>query len=319
MTKKIAAASAAAAMICLVFASDAVIESARYALSLCAELIVPSLLPFFIASALLARLGVPIRLGRLLAPAAKRLWGVSGCGASAFVSGLCGGYPLGAQYISELYSSGAVDKDEAERLLCFCSNSGPSFIIGAIGTGLFSSPAIGAALYLVHVLSAALTGVIFRRGRAAPPSEPAMTEQPPLSGALVDAVESALRSVLSVCGFIICFCVLSGLLEHLGLYDAAVRMVPESSPYGRQLLRALLCGMLELGGGVGAMRGLPPEPAVLAAAAFMLGWGGVSVHFQTMAVLSDSELSCRGHIFGRVVCALISAVLAAAAGALFFS
>ena len=64
------------AMLCLIFAPREAIESARYGLSLCAELIVPSLLPFFTASSLLIRLGVPQTLGRALTPLARRLWGV---------------------------------------------------------------------------------------------------------------------------------------------------------------------------------------------------------------------------------------------------
>ena len=80
-----AVGGAVCAMLCLIFAPAEAIESARYGLSLCAELIVPSLLPFFAASSLLIRLRVPVSLGHLLAPAARRLWGVSGAGASAFL------------------------------------------------------------------------------------------------------------------------------------------------------------------------------------------------------------------------------------------
>ena len=48
---KVAVFGALCAMLCLVLAPEQAIESARYALSLCAELIVPSLFPFFVASA----------------------------------------------------------------------------------------------------------------------------------------------------------------------------------------------------------------------------------------------------------------------------
>ena len=73
MKEPVAVVGAACAMLCLIFAPQEAIESARWALSLCAELIVPSLLPFFAASALLVRLGVPRLLARPLAPAARRL------------------------------------------------------------------------------------------------------------------------------------------------------------------------------------------------------------------------------------------------------
>ena len=165
MKNRIAVLGAVCAILCLVLVPAEAIESARYGLSLCAELIVPSLLPFFITSALLVRLGVPQTLGRLLAPLARRLWGVSGAAASAFFTGIGGGYPLGAQTVAELYGTGQIKKEE-ERLLRFCNNSGPSFLIGVIGVGLFSSRAAGLLLYGIHVSSAVLVGVLSRRGGA---------------------------------------------------------------------------------------------------------------------------------------------------------
>ena len=71
-----------------------------------------------------------------------------------------------------------------------------------------------------------------------------------------------------------------------------------------------MTGFLELGSGVGAMRGLTVSPINLAMAAFVLGWGGVSVHFQTMALLAGSEIRGALHPAGRLISASIAAVLA---------
>ena len=44
--------------------------------------------------------------------------------------------------IADSYKSGELSEQEAETLLYFCNNSGPSFLIGAVGIGVFhSSPA----------------------------------------------------------------------------------------------------------------------------------------------------------------------------------
>ena len=74
----------------LALASAQVIDRCRYALDLCMELILPSLFPFFVLSGLLNRLGLPGFLGRLLAGAASRIYGISGAGASALFIGLTG-------------------------------------------------------------------------------------------------------------------------------------------------------------------------------------------------------------------------------------
>ena len=48
----------------------------------------------------------------------------------------------------------------------------------------------------------------------------------------------------------------------------------------------------------------------LAAAAGLVGWGGVSVQFQTLALLSDSSTKGALHLAGRLSSALLSFCLA---------
>lgn len=307
---KLAVICALAALTALIFSSGEVIERCKYALSLCAELIVPTLFPFFVVSILLNRLGFPAFLGRVFAPAAQKLFGVSGAGSSALVMGLTGGYPLGAAYIADMHENGAIDRDEAEQLLGFCNNSGPAFIIGAVGTGVFGSAKAGICLYAVHILSAVLTGIIMRKKGGTSRNAPSEAEDLPLSQALPDAVRQALVSVLNVCGFVVCFTVLAGLLDVGGLLSLAVGRAAVVTGREMHWLRALFIGVLELGSGVGAMRGLSLNAANLSLAAFLLGWGGISVHFQTRALLAGSEIKGALHFTGRLVSASIAAVTA---------
>ena len=310
MKNAVAVIGGLCAVLCLILAPTEAIESARYGLHLCAELIIPSLFPFFTASALLIRLGVTQALGRLLTPAARRLWGVSGAGAAAFLAGICGGYPLGAQTVAELYTTGQLSKPEAERLLRFCNNSGPSFLIGVVGAGLFSSRRAGLLLYAIHVLAAAAVGVLFR-GRNADLGEPL---QPPETGfgeALVQSVRQAVSALLSVCGFVVCFCVFSGLLEAAGLWDGASAFFSRVIGADARDARALFIGLLELSGGIGALRGMPPTRERFMLAAFLCGWGGLSVCFQSLSVLSETDLDGRPLLLGRCLSALLSLLLAA--------
>ena len=310
MKNRIAVFASLCGLFCLMFASPQVIGCARDALKLCAELIIPSLFPFFVLSILLSKLGLPAALGRLLSPAASRLFGVSGAGASALFIGLCGGYPMGAAYIAEMAASGAVSREEAERLLGFCNNSGPAFIVGAVGAGIFGSSAVGLALYGIHILAAVLTGLLLRKRGFSPSSTPPTTEAPPFSAALPQAVKQAVSAALSVCGFVVCFTVLAGLLDAAGWFSLLSGRLSALTGAELHFSRALLTGILELGSGVGAMRGLSLSPANLALAAGMLGWGGVSVHFQTLSLFSDTDIKTALHFAGRVISVIFSAFLA---------
>ena len=319
MNNKLAIMAALCAMAAMIGASSQVISSCRCGLQLCVELILPSLFPFFVVSILLSRLGFPAMLGHLLAPAAAKLFRISGEGASAFLIGLTGGYPLGAAYIADMEKSGAVSTEEAERLLAFCNNSGPAFIIGAVGLGVFGSAKAGLTLYLIHICAAVGTGLLLRRSGSAEGKGPC--EAPlvlPLSQALPEAIQQAVISVLSVCGFVVCFTVFTGLLDTNGFFSALTGRLAAATGAELHWCRALLCGLLELGSGAGAMRGLPLSARNLALAAGLLSWGGLSVHCQTLSVLSESKIQGALHFAGRLISACIAAALGFAAATIWF-
>lgn len=319
MKNKIAVICSLGTLAALIFSSAAVLDSCKAALKLCAELIIPSLFPFFVVSIILNRLGLPSIIARASAPAARLLFGVSGAGSSALIMGLMGGYPLGAAYIADMHESGAIDTDEAEQLLGFCNNSGPAFIIGAVGAGVFSSAKVGIFLYLVHISAAILTGIILKSRRVtSSAAKPAAPSPLPFSLALPEAVKQAVTAIINVCGFVVCFSVFVGLLDAHGVFSVLVGFISARTGFELHWVRALLMGILELGSGVGAMRGLYALPINLALAAFILGWGGLSVHFQTLALLTGSNIKGALHFAGRLISASIACVLAYFIGLIIF-
>ena len=69
----------------------------------------------------------------------------------------------------------------------------------------------------------------------------------------------------------------------------------------------LVLGFVELTQGVTA---LPATPSGFVMAAALLGWGGLSVHCQTAAVLAGTDLSLKNHLLGKSCQALLSVLLA---------
>lgn len=279
--------------------------------SLCAQVIVPSLFPFFVISSLLGSLGVPGLAGRALTPLMSRAFGVSGRGAAALAAGLLGGYPLGAAAAADLVRRGELSPREGERLLPFCNNSGPAFILGAAGIGVFGSAKYGFALYACHALAAVTAGVLLRPRGGTAAAAPARTVSAPAvpdpGGALADAVRASVGNILSVCGFVVTFTALCGVLDGCSLLPGAALFLARLTGRDVSAARALLIGALELGGGIGALRGAAPTPGNLALCAFLLGWGGASVHFQTAAVCAGTGMKTARHTAGRLLVGALSA------------
>ncbi len=307
--KYLAALALVGTLVALIFYSEQAMDGARRGLELCGRVIIPSLFPFFVLSDMMRQAGLPAALGRRAAPYMSRLFGVSGAGAACFVLGVTGGYPLGASVVAGLVRDGSISREEGERLLCFCNASGPAFIVGAAGAGVFGGAGPGLLLYAAHILASATVGILMARGHksgviAMPRTSKA---EPDRAGALTRAVSSSVKAVLTVCGFVVTFTVIVDTLEAIGIFSLLAGELAFGSKLGLRFSRALLTGFLELGGGIGAMQGLALSPLNLALASFIIGWGGVSVHFQTAAVIDGTGMKTARHTAGRLLCGLISA------------
>ena len=266
-------------------------------LALCTGSVIPALFPFLCVSSLLMALG----FGELAAGPLGGLMGLyrlDGSAASALLLGLVGGYPVGARTAAELVEQGSLTKEEGERLLTFCNNANPAFLINVLGVGVFGSVRVGVWLWLIHLLSALLAGLpLGRHARGARRRTSAGERRLPvravrLSSALVGAVRSALTAMAGVCAFVV-FCYVMAL---------PLRRLPG-------LPGTVLTGLVEL---FSAAVRLPPDRTGFVLAAGLAGWGGVSVHCQTLAVLGDSGLSAVPYLKGKAVQGLLSAALAAA-------
>lgn len=282
---------AAAAL--LLLRPEAASQAVGDGLALCASTVIPALFPFFAVVSLLLQLGLAGSLQGLCAPFMGPVFHLRGVCALPLLTGLLGGYPSGARTAADLCRQGLLTRREAELLLGFCDNCGPGFLLGYVGAGILGSARAGAYLFLIHVCSALLVGMVLcrlcgDRGSALLGSSlPARVI--PFPQALTAAVSGALASTLSICAFVVLFRVLAAL--------PPVR------------LPAPLLGVLEMVTGTAA---LAPGRAGFIAAAVMVGWGGLSVHCQAMAVAAPAELSFRWHWIGKALQAALSGLLAAA-------
>ena len=308
----------ALAMFALIRFPEESISAAAEGLRLSFHVIIPSLFPFFVLSGLMIRLGLTQYFGRVLEPFMRPLFNVPGIGASPFVLGFIGGYPVGAKTTITLYEDGHITKVEAERLLAFSNNSGPAFILGVVGVGIFASSRIGLLLYIAHALSSILVGLIFRfwgyyRPGGGGRNIRAKTSVVRFMPAFLTSVTSAFHSTLNICAFVTFFTVFIRLLFLSGAIPATAAILGTmfaSFGFDSYWASMLLTGIIELSSGVWSLRDAAGQlSSSIAMAAFMLGWAGISVHCQVLSFIGDSGLSVRAYILGKSMHGIISAIL----------
>lgn len=276
-------------------ASDAILY-AKDAINICLEMIIPSLFPFFICSGILIYSGFCELLAKAFQFCMYPLFRVSPAGSSAFILGIVSGYPLGAITAGELYESSYLSKSEAERLLAFCNNSGPLFILGSVGIAVYANIRCGIALYISHILAALTVGILFRfYARSKHSSPPTRMTTPDRSvGEIFDiALQNAIRNILTVCGAVLFFSV-------------AGRLILDLAPLNGYA-EALLSGFLEFVTGTVKISMLDTSTArKLILTAVVVGFAGLSVHAQVMAVIAKYRLSLVPYIAGKALHGLLA-------------
>ena len=264
-------------------------------LKLCAEILIPSLFPFFVCSNLLCALGLTAKLSKPAKQIMQPLFRVGGGGVGALIMGFIGGYPTGAQNIASLYASGQISKAEASQLLKFCCACGPAFLIGVVGSHMFGSTQTGILLYLIHAICAIITGVLLRPKipTIASNTQETQASPPTFSAAFTQSVKKAGASSLQVCMFVVTFRVLLELLLFF---------LPDK-------LDLFAAGVLELSSGITRIKEIPiPQTTALTLISFFAGFGGIGVYAQTAALLSDVQLPVKGYLSAKLLHAILCAV-----------
>ena len=280
-------------MITLIFDSKTAISGAKDGLLLCLQTVIPCLLPFFILSSLLTSSlsGMAIKI---LQPI-RKLCKIPDGAESILLIGLIGGYPIGAQSIAQAWKADSLTKQDAHRLLGFCSNAGPSFIFGILGS-VFSKGIAVWLLWAIHIFSAVCVGCVL----------PAVNKrsQCRMAPQRIDLVMAVNRSILSlgnVCGWIILMRVIISFFNRWFFW-----LVPD-------VLRAYLIGILELTNGCHVLTGIKSEATRFIISSGILGFGGICVGLQTISATHGlgTGMYFPGKLLQGTFSLLLSTILAA--------
>ena len=256
-------------------------------MEICWQTLLPSLFPFILLSTLLTAsiLGKRIPFLRVFG----RLLGMPKGTESIFIVGFLGGYPVGAQCITQAYQNGHISRENAERMLCFCSNAGPAFLFG-LGTRLFPSVWYCWVVWLIHIISAMAVGFLTP---TVPETADCISESKILS--LPNALHSSIRTMSQICGWVVLFRVILSFCQCWFLW-----MLPQYWQLG-------FSGLLEIANGCCALSQVTQIEVRVVLFSFFLGFGGLCVAMQTKTVCE--ELSIQGYLCGKILQAILSLLL----------
>lgn len=275
------------------FLSDKIAHSVRSGLSLCAKVIIPSVFPFIVLSDFLyahADFSSLNRTGAFF----EKLFKINRVGIYPFMLGILCGFPLGVKCAKELYGDAKLTKDEAERIIGFCNNTGPAFLVSGIGLGLRGNILEGFLLYFVMVGSAVITGIIFSKSSDNVDCNVSFSGSGKFS--FTESIKSAGISTLVICSYLTFFACVVGLLRNT---------------IGENLIYILLVPLLEVGSAASILSKTKviSDILTLSLTSFAVGFSGFSVHFQALSYLDSCDLSTKRYFLMKITQGILSFLL----------
>ncbi len=260
------------------------------ALLLSVKRLIPSLFLMMTLSSFANRSGIADPLLKICSPLIKP-YGLPDSAFCAFFWGCISGFPIGAKTACELYADGKITKNEAQRLLTFCNNCSPAFLIGTLGMAYGAKT--GIFLFIIQILSASAVGYVFcfrQNGYRKTGIAPASTG---IVRSLTGAVTGSMHACLDLTAFL--------------LFSSLFTVFVSRLPLGNTAL-AFIMSLAELTGGVlGFTKASRINVALMA---FSVSFGGICVLLQTMNICNDHKISVKKYIPAKLVTGCVSFVTA---------
>lgn len=309
-----------------------IIEASKNGLRIWFNAVLPSLLPFFIGSELLIGLGVVKFIGTLIEPLIRPVFRVPGEASFVFTMSITSGYPMGAKLVSDLQQKGSITKIEAQRMLSFCSTSGPLFMIGAVSIGMFNNQSIGPTIAVCHYLGAITVGLFFRYygentgvykyiryneniiKKAFNAMLKAKEEDGRSFGKLMgDSVKNSISTLLLIGGMIVLFSVIITELRLSGIFNLIyfnIKHLSNDDTFLKELISILITGFIEITMGCKVIsESISLNPVLqIVLVTMIISWSGLSIHAQSISLMNVQDIRIDFYFLAKFLHSIFSGV-----------
>lgn len=281
----------------------------RDALHYCASLLIPSLFPLMVASELALECGAAELISRPLQRSVGKLLGMDNESLSPYFLSLLGGFTASVRGAIRLYNDGRLTKTDCERLIALSNIPSLAFIVGFVGNNILHSTAAGWCLWGICVISTLIIGAL-TKGKQKSIASNAHYDSTPMNGKtkesfskmLVDSISRSATSMIMICACVVFFSTLIECLrEHLGYI-----------PIG-ETTKTVILGSLEMTRGILLCKDISSPFFKTVLVAFFVGWSGLCVHTQVIALCDRTDLSFKKYFIIKLLqgflCALLSTAI----------
>ena len=279
---------------------------ATSALKICATLLIPSLFPLTVASELATETGAIEKISYDIGGMISKLFGIKRTASSPYFLGIFGGYTSSCKSAVTLFENKKINEDDCKGVIAISNMPSLAFLTSFVGSETLRNTTDGWILWGITVFSTLVLGLfnrLFNKTRQAVTVGQVqfhpIKANKKISKIVVNAISHSAQAMLVICGFVVFFSVLIRVLDLTLLHFN----FPTET-------RKFLLGALEITYGVTSCKEIKNELLKRVLCAFFIGWSGLCVHFQVIALCEKINFSFKRYFLLKflqgIICSLIA-------------
>ena len=278
----------------LLISSNYLINDLKQSIENCLYIIIPALFPFMILSNFIMNTKVNKIIFLPFYPITKYIFRIDPKLSYVIILSMIGGYPIGAKLIRNLIDNKTISLKTANRMICFCYHSGPSFLIGALSIPIFGNIYIGLIIFLSHTIASFIIGFLISLFKKIEYIKQENIKELSFSEGFVSSVHTSIKTISITCGFIITFAIIISILNNSDIINFLIPI---------DWIKNLFTSFLEVSFGI---NNLFINKLFIPILVFLTSIGGICLLFQIYAIFINSLISLKLFFITRLFHGILS-------------
>ena len=290
--------------------SETIMNAVSYSFNIWINNVFPSLFPFFVLSEILINYGFIELVGELFKPIFEKLFKINGNASFVFIMSMLSGFPSNAKYTKELYLQNKLNENEASKILMFSHFSNPLFILGTISITFLKDKKLGLIVMFSHYITNIIIGLIFRNYCPSKVTNDKFSFKKAILSIhnkrinnnkrfgiiITNSIINTINTLLLILGVITTFLIITTIIDnnfHLSLLN-----------------KTFISGFLEMTQGLkhASLLNIPKTYKAIIIC-MIISFGGLSVHTQTLSIISDTKIKYKPFLLARIIHLIISVII----------
>jgi len=269
------------------------------------DVLIPSLLPFFVFVDILNHYHLTEFFGSIISKPFSKIFGMDDTSFFIYLFSLISGFPTSTKMIVDACSNNSLNIKRANRLILFCHSPNIIFVINVIAIGFIGNKKYWLAIFLTYLTSTVIIALFTREKNATSTSKikkhylnvyQKNNQGISLNELLSNSIINSSKILLNIFIIVTTFFVLLGSLNYYFNFNSVTKLVFYS--------------FFEFTQGLTYIKYINNRYFILLAVTTALSFSGISVHMQVKSILINSKIKYSQFLKGRIIQTIITIPIA---------